>query len=148
MNPNGSCWCRTFPAPWEGPSDEGSRLTLGDVALDGARAFIDMRSTDDLIGIVAFSSFAKVIAPPAFDKDILKKKLELLSRRADSFIFRELTVGGATNASYAAWLAVCVFFMLLPEENQPSYEEINDLRYALVGSIGHSYSHSGEIKKD
>jgi hypothetical protein len=129
------------------PGDEGSRLTLGDVALDGARAFIDMRSTDDLIGIVAFSSFAKVIAPPAFDKDILKQKLELLSRRADSFIFRELTVGGATNASYAAWLAVCVFFMLLPEENQPSYEEINDLRYTLVGRSGASIAIPEKLKK-
>ena len=129
------------------PSGEGSRLTLGDVALDGARTFIDMRSTDDLIGIVAFSSFAKVIAPPAFDKDILKKKLELLSRRADSFIFRELTVGGATNASYAAWLAVCVFFMLLPEENQPSYEEINDLRYGLVGNTVTTIAIPEKLKK-
>jgi len=129
------------------PGDEGGRITLGDVALDGARAFIDMRSTDDLIGIVAFSSFARVIAPPAFDKSILKQKLELLSRRADSYIFRELTVGGATNASYAAWLAVCVFFMLLPEEDQPSYEEINDLRYALVGRSGASIAIPEKLKK-
>lgn len=114
-------------------SGESDRSTLGDVALEGARSFIDMRNKDDLIGIVAFSSFAKLIAPPAFDKDILKKKLDLLSRRRDSFIFRDLTVGGATNASYAAWLALCVFFILVPEENQPSYEEINDLRYSLMG---------------
>ncbi len=129
------------------PGDEGGRLTLGDVALDGARAFIDMRSRDDLIGIVAFSSFAKVISPPAFDKNILKQKLELLSRRADSYIFRELTVGGATNASYAAWLAVCVFFMLLPEQDQPSYEEINDLRYALVGRSGAAIAIPDKLKK-
>jgi hypothetical protein len=129
------------------PGDEGGRVTLGDVALDGARAFIDMRSKDDLIGIVAFSSFAKVISPPSFDKNILKQKLELLSRRADSYIFRELTVGGATNASYAAWLAVCVFFMLLPEQDQPSYEEINDLRYALVGRPGASIAIPEKLKK-
>jgi hypothetical protein len=129
------------------PGDEGGRLTLGDVALDGARAFIDMRSRDDLIGIVAFSSFAKVIAPPSFDKSILKQKLELLSRRADSYIFRELTVGGATNASYAAWLALCVFFMLLPQEDQPSYEEINDLRYALVGRSGAQIAIPEKLKK-
>jgi Ca-activated chloride channel homolog len=129
------------------PGDEGGRSTLGDVALDGARSFIDMRSGDDLIGIVAFSSFARVIAPPSFDKNILKQKLELLSRRADSFIFRELTVGGATNASYAAWLAVCVFFMLLPEEDQPSYEEINDLRYALVGRTGATLSIPEKLKR-
>jgi len=114
-------------------SSEGDRSTLGDVALEGARAFIDLRQKDDLIGIIAFSSFAKLVAPPTFDKDILKKKLTLLSRREDSFIFRELTVGGATNASYATWLALCVFFMLLPEEHQPSLEEINDLRDSLMG---------------
>ena len=115
------------------PSDESGRVTLGDVALEGAHAFIDMRNKDDLIGIIAFSNFAQLIAPPSFDKDILTKKLELLSRKRDSFVFRDLTVGGATNASYAAWLAVCVFFMFLPEENQPSYEQINDLRYSLMG---------------
>ena len=97
------------------------------------RAFIDMRKKDDLIGIIAFSNIAQLIAPPSFDKEILKKKLELLSRKNDSTVFRDLTVGGETNASYAAWLAVCVFFMFLPEESQPSYEQINDLRYSLMG---------------
>jgi len=62
------------------PGDERGRMTLGDVALEGAHAFIDMRNKDDLIGIIAFSNFAQLIAPPSFDKDILTKKLELLSR--------------------------------------------------------------------
>lgn len=115
------------------PSDESGSATLGDVALEGAHAFIEMRNKDDLIGIIAFSNLAQLIAPPSFDKEILRKKLELLSRKGDSTVFRELTAGGETNASYAAWLAVCVFFMLLPEESQPSYEQINDLRYALMG---------------
>jgi Ca-activated chloride channel homolog len=115
------------------PSDETGAMTLGDVALEGASAFIDMRNKDDLIGIIAFSNIAQLIAPPSFDKEILKKKLELLSRRNDSIVFRDLTVGGETNASYAAWLAVCVFFMFLPEESQPTYEQINDLRYSLMG---------------
>ncbi|HEX9022658.1 MAG TPA: VWA domain-containing protein [Geobacteraceae bacterium] len=114
-------------------SDESGTKTLGDVALDGARAFIDMRRKDDLIGIIAFSNIAQLIAPPSFDKEILKKKLELLSRKNDSTVFRDLTVGGETNASYAAWLAVCVFFMFLPEENQPTYEQIDRLRYSLMG---------------
>jgi len=113
--------------------DEAGNATLGDVALEGASAFIDMRKKDDLIGIIAFSNIAQLIAPPTFDKEILRKKLELLSRKNDTPVFRDLTVGGETNASYAAWLAVCVFFMFLPEENQPSYEQINDLRYALMG---------------
>jgi Ca-activated chloride channel family protein len=129
------------------PSDDRGRLTLGDVALEGAHAFIDMRSTDDLIGIIAFSNFAQLIAPPSFDKDILSNKLELLSRKRDSFIFRELTVGGATNASYAAWLAVCVFFMLLPEENQPSYDQINDMRYSLMGRTINKIEIPEKLKK-
>lgn len=115
------------------PGDETGSMTLGDVALEGVRAFIDMRKKDDLIGIIAFSNIAQLIAPPSFDREILRKKLDLLSRKSDSTIFRDLTVGGETNASYAAWLAVCVFFMLLPEESQPSFEQINDLRYSLMG---------------
>jgi Ca-activated chloride channel homolog len=114
------------------PSGDRS-FTLGDVALQGAKAFVDLRRQDDLIGVVAFSSYARLIAPPTFDKEILKEKLELLSRKADSIVFRELTVGGATNASYATWLALCTFFMLLPEQSQLSYEELTDFRYSLLG---------------
>lgn len=108
-------------------------FTLGDVALEGAKAFVDLRRQDDLIGVVGFSSYARLIAPPTFDKEILKEKLELLSRKADSIVFRELTAGGATNASYATWLALCTFFMLLPKEYQLSYEELTDFRYSLLG---------------
>lgn len=115
------------------PADEAGAMTLGDVALQGAASFIDMRQKDDLIGIVAFSNVAQLIAPPSFDREILKKKLELLSRKNDSPLFRDLTGGGETNASSAAWLAVCVFFMFLPEENQPTFEQINDLRSSLMG---------------
>ncbi len=115
------------------PGGEGGHLTLGDVALEGARAFVDMRHKDDLIGLIGFSSYAKMICPPTFDKDILKAKLDLLSRESDSIVFRELTVGGATNASYAAWLALCTFFMLLPEESQLSFDELRDFRFSLVG---------------
>ncbi len=115
------------------PGNESGGKTLGDLALEGARAFIDMRQKDDLIGIIAFSNIPQLIAPPSFDKEILKKKLELLSRKNDSPVFRDLTVGGETNASYAAWLAVCVFFMFLPEESRPTYEQIDALRYSLMG---------------
>lgn len=118
------------------PANEAGSQTLGDVALEGASAFIDMRGKDDLIGIIAFSNVAQLIAPPSFDREILRKKLELLGRKNDSPVFRDLTGGGETNASAAAWLAVCVFFMFLPEESQPSYDQINDLRYSLVGQSG------------
>ena len=109
-------------------------LTLSDIAITGARSFAQMRDKDDLIGIIGFSSYAKLVCPPTFDKEILRKKLAMLGRESDSIVFRELAVGGATNASYAAWLALCVFFMLLPEENQLSFQEMNDLRYSLLGT--------------
>jgi hypothetical protein len=115
------------------PAGGGNSLTLGDVVLEGAENFIEMRHEDDLIGVVAFSSFARLIAPPTFDKEILKKKLFLMSRKSDSIVHRELTAGGATNASYAAWLALSVFFVLLPEEGQLSIDEINTLRHSLLG---------------
>jgi hypothetical protein len=118
------------------PGDENGSATLGDVALDGAATLIDMRRKDDLIGIIAFSDVAQLVAPLSFDRDILKKKLELLRRKNDSTLFRDLVLGGETNASYATWLALCVFFMFLPEENQPSYEQINDLRSSLMGRSG------------
>ncbi|RQW89631.1 MAG: VWA domain-containing protein [Geobacter sp.] len=129
------------------PSDESGNVTLGDVALEGANAFIDLRNKDDLIGIIAFSNLAQLIAPPSFDREILRKKLELLNRKSDSAVFRELTGGGETNASYAAWLALCVFFMLLPEENQPSYEQINDLRYSLMGESTAALQIPATLKK-
>jgi hypothetical protein len=108
-------------------------LTLGDVALEGARAFSRMRHKDDLVGAIAFSSYAKLVCPPTFDKHILQKRLTLLSRESDSIIFRELMVGGATNASYATWLALCTFFMLLPEEHQLTFQELKSFRHSLLG---------------
>ncbi|NVN92158.1 MAG: hypothetical protein HXX11_16365 [Desulfuromonadales bacterium] len=127
-------------------SGDAGNLTLGDVALEGASSFIDMRRQDDLIGIIAFSNIAQLIAPPSFDRKILRSRLELLRRKNDSSLFRDLTVGGETNASYATWLAVCVFFMFLPEESQPSYEQINDLRYSLMGRSNTPVSIPAKLK--
>jgi hypothetical protein len=115
------------------PAGGGSGMTLGDVALRGAESFVEKRHEDDLIGVVAFSSFAKLISPPTFDKEVLKKKLFLMSRKSDSIVHRELTLGGATNASYAAWLALSIFFVLLPEEARLSVEEVDTLRHSLLG---------------
>ena len=126
--------------------EEGASQTLGDVALDGASSFIDMRKKDDLIGIIAFSDVAQLVAPPSFDREILKRKLELLRRKNDSPLFRNLVLGGETNASYATWLAVCVFFMFLPEETQPSYEQINDMRYSLMGRGGTALHIPAQLK--
>lgn len=153
-----SYWQKTYPeSKWimlvqdlsgsMGRSSGGaSNQTLGDVALEGASSFIDMRKEDDLIGIIAFSNIAQLIAPPSFDRKILKSRLELLRRKNDSSLFRDLTVGGETNASYATWLAVCVFFMFLPEESQPSFEQINDLRYSLMGRSNTPISIPAKLK--
>ena len=116
------------------PSSEYTNMTLGDVTLEGAKAFVDMREQTDFIGLIGFSSYAKLICPPTFDKEILRKKMQLISKDSDSIVFRELSLGGATNASYACWLALAAFLMLLPEENQLSYEELRDLRHSLVGA--------------
>jgi hypothetical protein len=129
------------------PGDEDGYRTLGDISLEAVKAFTEMRQKDDLIGLIAFSSYAKLISPPTFDKAILKEKIDLLSRKSDSMIFRELSAGGGTNASYAAWLAICTFFMLLPEENRLSFEELRDFRYALLGETLTDITIPDKLKK-
>ncbi len=113
-----------------------SRETLGDLALDGAESFIDMRGKDDYIGIVGFSSYPRLIAPLTFDRNLLKKKLELLRPGNQSQLYRELSAGGGTNASEAVWLALSAFFSMLPEKNRMSIEDIARLRTFLLGSPG------------
>lgn len=113
-----------------------SRETVGDVALNGLESFIDMRREGDYIGLVAFSSFAKLLTPLTFDKELLKRKLDLVRSRNQSRIYRELGAGGGTNASEAVWLALSVFFSMLPEENRLSVDEIARLRTFLLGEPG------------
>lgn len=115
------------------PSGGEPGKTLGDVALDGISSFIRQRPPGDMIGLVAFSSIARLLAPLTFDRRILDEKLKHLDRRDGSRISRQLAVGGATNASYAVWLAMCSFFMMLPQEARPAYDELKDLRYLLSG---------------
>jgi hypothetical protein len=115
------------------PISRFSDQTLGDLALDGIRSFIDMRRSEDYIGLVAFSSYAKLLAPLTFDKDLLKTKLELVRSKNHSRIYRELGAGGGTNASEAVWLSLSAFFSMLPEENRLSVEQIAGMREFLLG---------------
>lgn len=115
------------------PSGNSVGETFADVALDGLRSFVKRRPPEDMIGLVAFSSFARLLAPLTFDHQIIRDKLKQLDRRADSRISRQLAVGGATNASYAVWLAMSSFFMMLPREVRPSFAELKDLRFLLSG---------------
>ncbi len=108
--------------------------TLGDVTLEGAQAFVNMREPSDLMGLIGFSSYAKLICPPTFDKEILRRKMASISRHSDSMVFRDLSIGGATTASSACWLALSVFLMLLPETHQLSFDELRDLRHSLLGA--------------
>jgi hypothetical protein len=113
-----------------------SDRTVGDVALDGLESFIDQRQEGDYIGLVAFSSFARLLAPLTFDRDLLRRKLELVRSRNQSRIYRELEAGGGTNASEAVWLALSVFFSMLPPESRLTVEELADLRTFLLGEPG------------
>ncbi len=116
--------------------DRFSRLTVGDIALDGLESFIDLRQEGDYIGLVAFSSFARLLAPLTSDRALLKRKLDLVRSQNQSRIYRELGAGGGTNASEAVWLALSVFFSMLPEEKRLSSEEIDGLRQFLLGEPG------------
>ena len=115
------------------PAGNDAGETFADVALDGLSSFVERRPKEDMIGLVAFSSFARLLAPLTFDRQIIRDKLKQLDRRAASRISRQLAVGGATNASYAVWLAMSSFFMMLAKEARPSFAELKDLRYLLSG---------------
>ena len=116
--------------------DRFSRLTVGDIALDGLESFVDLRREGDYIGLVAFSSFARLLAPLTSDRALLKRKLDLVRSQNQSRIYRELGAGGGTNASEAVWLALSVFFSMLPEERRLSPGEIDGLRQFLLGEPG------------
>ena len=118
------------------PVSRFSDQSLGDLALDGIASFIDMRRDKDYIGLVAFSSYAKLLAPLTFDKDLLKAKLALVRSKNNSRIYRELGAGGGTNASEAVWLSLSAFFSMLPEENRLSVEQIAGMRGFLLGAPG------------
>ncbi|MBW1645241.1 MAG: VWA domain-containing protein [Deltaproteobacteria bacterium] len=107
--------------------------TLGDIALDGLKNFVRQRPPEDLIGLVAFSSYARLLAPLTFDREIIMDKLNQLDRHSTNPVVRRLSAGGATNVSYAVWLAMCSFFMTLPQEQRPSFAELRDLRLRLAG---------------
>lgn len=116
--------------------DRFSRATVGDVALEGLESFVGLRREGDYIGLVAFSSFARLLAPLTSDRALLKRKLELVHSRKQSRIYRELGAGGGTNASEAVWLALSVFFSMLPEERRLTTEEIGGMRQFLLGEPG------------
>lgn len=124
-----------------GPSGE----TLGDLALDGARTFIQRRDPADLIGLVAFSSHARLVAPPTLDRAVLENRLTLLDRRSDSAVFRELTAGGATNVAHAAWLALSGFMMMAPPDRRPTPDSLESLRAAFSGRTGDRIAAPSEL---
>jgi len=113
-----------------------SSKTIGDVAIEGVDTFIDMRGQQDYIGIVGFSSYAKLVAPLTFDRNLLHKKLDLLKGENKSALYRELGAGGGTNVSEAVWLALSAFMSMLPEENRLSPYDLAGMRTLLMGPPG------------
>lgn len=124
-----------------GPGGE----TLGDLALEGARTFIQRRDPSDLIGLVAFSSHARLVAPPTLDRSVLADRLALLDRRSDSAVFRELTAGGATNVAHAAWVGLSGFLMMMPPDRRPTPDALESLRAAFSGGTGDRIAASVEL---
>lgn len=118
------------------PINRFSEQTLDDLALDGIESFIDIRGVEDYIGLVAFSSTPKLLAPLTFDRRLLRDKIELLRQKNHTPIYRQLTSGGGTNASEAVWLALSAFFSMLPQQNRLSLDEIAALRHFLIGAPG------------
>ena len=118
------------------PINRFSDQTLDDLALDGIESFIDIRGVEDYIGLVAFSSTPKLLAPLTFDRRLLHNKIELLRRKNHTPIYRQLTSGGGTNASEAVWLALSAFFSMLPENSRLNLDEIATLRNFLLGAPG------------
>lgn len=113
-----------------------SEKTLGDLAIEGAETFIDLRGDEDYIGIVGFSSYARLVAPLTFDRDLLEKRLDLLKGQGQSALYRELSAGGGTNVSEAVWLSLSAFFSMLPEDNRLTPGEIAGLRSFILGPPG------------
>lgn len=118
------------------PINRFSEQTLDDLALDGIESFIDIRGVEDYIGLVAFSSTPKLLAPLTFDRRLLRDKIELLRQKNHTPIYRQLTSGGGTNASEAVWLALSAFFSMLPQQNRLNIDEIAALRNFLIGAPG------------
>jgi hypothetical protein len=113
-----------------------SDKSIGDAAIEGVETFIDMRGQEDYIGIVGFSSYAKLVAPLTFDRNLLQKKLDLLKKENQTSLYRELGAGGGTNVSEAVWLSLSALFAMLPEENRLSSQELAGLRTMLLGPPG------------
>ncbi len=67
-------------------SGNGTGETFSDVALDGLSSFVNYRPPEDMIGLVAFSSFARLLAPLTFDRQIIRDKIGQLYRREGSRI--------------------------------------------------------------
>lgn len=118
------------------PINRFSEQTLDDLALDGIESFIDIRGVNDYVGLVAFSSIPRLLAPLTFDRQLLRDKIELLRQKNHTPIYRELTSGGGTNASEAVWLALSAFFSMLPQQNRLSLDEIAALRNFVTGAPG------------
>lgn len=118
------------------PINRFSDQTLDDLALDGIERFISIRGENDYIGLVAFSSSPKLLAPLTFDRRLLHNKIELLRSKNHTPIYRQLTSGGGTNASEAVWLALSAFFSMLPQDSRLTLDEIAGLRNFLLGAPG------------
>lgn len=105
-----------------------------DVAIDGAKRFMELRS-DDYMALIAFASSARLITPGfTTDHNLIKKKLDAI--RWDTDYNRNMGIGGSTEAGEALWLSLSLFLNYLPREERPSVRELMDMRDSLFSSEG------------
>lgn len=105
-----------------------------DVAIDGAKRFMELRS-DDYMALIAFASNARLITPGfTTDYNLIKKKLEDI--RWNTRYTRDMELGGSTEAGEALWLSLSLFLNYLPREERPSVSELMDMRDSLISSEG------------
>lgn len=105
-----------------------------DVAIDGAKRFMELRS-DDYMALIAFASSAKLVTPGfTTDYNLIKKKLEDI--RWNTQYNKAMELGGSTEAGEALWLSLSLFLNYLPREERISVSDLMDMRYSLISSEG------------
>lgn len=114
---------------------DGSSLRCkSDVAIDGAKRFMELRS-DDYMALIAFASSAKLITPGfTTDHSLIKKKLDDI--RWNTKYNKDMELGGSTEAGEALWLSLSLFLNYLPREERIPVSELMDMRDSLLSSEG------------
>ena len=118
--------------PYRSPGPDRKIICKADVALEGAKRFIDLRP-HDYIALIAFASYAKLVTPGFItDHKLIQKKLNDI--RPGTECNKHMYLGDSTDAAEAFWLSLSLFLNSLPSNERPSLGEIMDMRVSLMSS--------------